>query len=72
MTKFFHSFAIVEINDKGQMVGTDVLGQRREFTLTVNIDNETDEPTVGVARHYVDPQSVPAFENTTPWEPAKT
>jgi hypothetical protein len=64
----FHSFAVVEINDKGQMVGVDINGDRREFSLTVNVDEQTRKTTMGVAYHYIDAKSVPAFENTIPWE----
>jgi hypothetical protein len=68
----YESYAISQTHENGYLQGTSVEGNVREFALVVNRDLATNELTLGVARHYDDPDSQPAFEGSSPWQESET
>lgn len=66
----YEAFVIEAVDESsGMMQGVTSEGKRREFCLVVHRDKVTNNLTLDVARHFVDPSSKPRWENSEPWEP---
>ena len=63
----YESFLISEVKMDGKMVGRTSDGKQREFALVVDRDTATNELSLGVARHFTDPNSVAISADSEPW-----
>jgi hypothetical protein len=65
----YETWEIVDVSPDGYLQGGNDEGKMREFGLVVNRDVETGELTLGVCRHFTDPDSLAAFAGSEPWAP---
>ena len=63
----YEAFQIVSV-DGTHMLGKTVDGKIREFEISISRDLVTNELVFTPVRHFVDPESLPWFPGSEPWE----